>query len=152
MHIPHIRAAISGMALDCSVLSAHRPRSRASSRRLKRPAGVICLIAATGQARTHLTQRPHRFFNGLSGSSCSMSVSTVTSRTRGPYCGVTMRRLLPCQPSPDLRATARCDRLPRRFGSSATLEAGIACAAKRRPFSQLTSAAAMRSKEAFTDR
>src|SRR5512139_312257 len=124
---PQMRAPMPGCAAFSFTCAWHFARSTACSRVSKCESALTHRMALTGQAAVHSRQVPHLFAIGPSATS-GMSVSTVTSLARGPNCGVTSSRLLPCQPSPAMRATALCEMAPSSRSSSMMAEAGTACA------------------------
>src|ERR1700690_2874877 len=109
------------------------------------------LIADAGHALAHSLHVPHRFLTGLSEAS-GMSVRTVASRIRGPYCGLTIRRLFPCQPMPASRAAALWEMAPSRLVSSTVWEAGTAHAEKPCSVTHFESRVVSRSRVALTAR
>src|SRR5664280_941064 len=144
-HTPQICAPISGLALNWSVLSTQRSRCSASCRLPYRSLVPTFFIAPAGPARVHRSQAPHRFLSGRSQMR-GISVSTVASLMRGPYCGLTIRRLLPCHPIPASRATALWDMLASSRFASTTWEAGMACPAQPRDAIHSASRAVMASR------
>ena len=73
---------------------------------------------------THSSQLPQRGSIGVPVLENGKSVRTVVHLTRGPYCGVMRRQLLPIHPSPARWAAILCENMAQMRWSSILSDAG----------------------------